>query len=196
MDQERKLDLGGTQGYEDPDSVCISLDGSSFEWPNVVTPTVCGNYNRMPFSDEMFDLAQGGCYLEEEFNAHELFRVLKPGGKAIVTGCHAYDCRDAEMMLQWTWNLTSFRAKFEHAGFVVTTEFRGSDEHQIDELLWHLYKPDKPDGPNYSWIKAKKAFEVIKVWMVDQFGIDGDTVQVQEIIREQIDEAWEKYAHL
>jgi len=91
----RRLDLGGTACYDSSDAVACVLDASisDEEW-NEGTQTwdsktclIQGDYNRMPFPKEYFDEAYGSCYLEERHSYHELFRVLKHGGRATVSAC-------------------------------------------------------------------------------------------------------------
>jgi hypothetical protein len=38
-----------------------------------------------------------------------------------------------------------------------------------------------------NWNEAKAGFELMKPWIKDQFEIDGDTVQIEEILREVVD---------
>lgn len=82
---KRLLDLGGTACYEDQNAVGVSLDGSGSD--DEITPRIIADYNRAPFADNTFDEAVGSCYLEEEVDWAELFRLLKPGAKAIVMSC-------------------------------------------------------------------------------------------------------------
>lgn len=87
----KRLDLGGTACYVDPyHSVSISLDGTNAD--DEVTPLVIGDYTRCPFPSKYFDEALGSCALEdgpEELHAlaHELLRVMKPGGTVYLSSC-------------------------------------------------------------------------------------------------------------
>jgi len=87
----KRLDLGGTACYEDPnESVSVSLDGTSSD--DTLTPIVVANYTQSPFPNNTFDEAFGCCALEgypDELHdlAHELLRVMKPGGIVYLSSC-------------------------------------------------------------------------------------------------------------
>lgn len=81
----RKLDLGGTACYEDPQSVIIDLDATNAG--DETTPLIQADYNLMPFPSNFFDEALGSCYLEQKPNWNELARVMKTGAEVIVKAC-------------------------------------------------------------------------------------------------------------
>lgn len=86
------LDLGGTSNYG-RDAVGIDLDGTYVDSDYDDDPNaershhIIGDYNHAPFPDNTFDEANGSCYLEEEYDLKELYRIMKPGGIVTIKSC-------------------------------------------------------------------------------------------------------------
>jgi hypothetical protein len=129
----KKLDLGGTACYEDPDAIIISLDGSGGD--DFITPTIMGSYNNMPYiPDEYFDEAVGSCYLENSMpNFMELWRVLKPGAKVYIKACDsgyaAQEVMERHMI---------------EGGFVILERGTIVDEEYGFDNPYILQKPEQP----------------------------------------------------
>jgi len=146
----RKLDLGGTACYVDPNAISISLDGSNSEDP--VTPLIVGDYNRAPFPDEAFNEAFGSCALEDDIDFRELYRIMKHGSRTTVTACGEFyltGIRDPdderglndtfEEFIQFV-SETSIAAAA--AGFRVIVEERETFRNFSEEpTAWTIYTP-------------------------------------------------------
>jgi len=158
-----KLDLGGTMCYESKDAVIIADDGETAG--DEVTPLVVGDYNRMPFVSDIFDEAEGTCYLEEGHDFKELARILKPGAKAIVTTCLTFD--EANKGLLWLlqrWIL-HIRQRAKEAGFRVLM-----DNYVIDA----------------DHMVAAPVFRFIKSYKIGNIGLPKDALELhydEEFIR-------------
>jgi hypothetical protein len=134
------LDLGDTvHGCAcplKPGWVSIALDD---------TDKLVGDYNRMPFVDQSFDGAEGGCYLEEPVDFRELYRVLKHD-----TLAKLFCCMSAFADTQVLDELAR-RAGFE---VLKTLKFETMDETpwRPNDQMWDsvepmiIYKPWKTKG--------------------------------------------------
>lgn len=103
--------------------VSISLDGTAIMdhykngvWKLERTPRVVGNYNNAPFPSNTFSSAHGSCSLEQTMDFDELFRVLKPGAKALLGSCEE------------PWILPeTLKRRIVKAGFTIIKEDPGTD---------------------------------------------------------------------
>lgn len=120
-----KLDLGGTSQFLTKDAVSISLDGTKMEAESDHAITVVGDYNRMPFKDEVFKDIRGCCYAEGIVDPFELYRVAKPYARIWLRGCETSNT-EADCLMQLLWR----------AGFKVTKYERPEWNEKFEMWEW------------------------------------------------------------
>ncbi len=138
--------------------------GKIMEEEGIIVPgntAVQGLFNKLPFDNESFDLAVCSLALhmsksegEREQAFREMNRVLRKGGRGIVTLANTWISRTDEKM---------FYNALEHLGFEVSPYsgvFRGPEDSTFKVYLAGVVKKDEPN----SEILGDEAFE----WKVDR----------------------------